>query len=160
MTRVDIVSESALHARAEKLVFETCGGDAKILKNALGKPYVGGNPIYISLSHSRGVGVVATDKKPVGVDLETARNRIHTSISRRFSQREQGEITSERDFLKHWTAREAFLKMRGGTLARDLLKTEYFGGRIYYNGDEQECLVRHFFLENNRVLTICTEEKQ
>lgn len=160
MTRIDFVEKSELYARAEKIVSEITGRAEKILKTPLGKPYIGGNRIFISLTHSGNRAAIATDGVPCGVDLETLRLRPHESILRRFSERERGEISSERDFLIHWTAREAFIKMRGETLAAIFKRLEFFGGNIYLDGEGQSCSVRHFFLGETRVLCVCTEKEE
>lgn len=158
MTRIDLVNSDGLYERAEEIISRLLGRAEKILKTPLGKPYIGGNPIFISLSHTQNRAAIATDYKPVGVDLETPRSSGHDSILKRFSERERAEILSERDFLVHWTAREAFVKMRGETLASTFKRLEFFGGKIYLDGDGQPCSVRHFFLNDTRVLCVCTED--
>ena len=45
-----------------------CDSDIKLLPS--GKPYIEGNPIYFSLSHSGEYAVCITENKPVGVDIQ------------------------------------------------------------------------------------------
>lgn len=154
-----MVEAENLYARAEEIIFTLLGRAEKILKTPLGKPYIGGNPLFISLTHSGRHAAIATDTVPVGVDSECLRGRSHESVLKRFSERERAEISSERDFLIHWTAREAYIKMRGETLASTLKRIEFFGGKIYLDGNGQPCSVRHFFLDGGRVLGVCTQEE-
>lgn len=109
----------------------------EILRTENGKPYLAGNSVFFSIAHSGNKAVIALSDLPVGVDIETIRGAAHAPVLSRFSAREQREIHGETDFLRHWTAREAYIKMTGGALAEDLKKIEIYGGDIYYCGNKQ-----------------------
>ena len=113
----------------------------EILKTENEKPYIEGDPLFFSLSHKDDKAVIAISDKPVGADLEVFKDNLHPSLLSRFSLREQGEICGEWDFLRNWTAKEAFIKMKGETLAKFLKRLEYFGGNIYLDGVKQNCKI-------------------
>lgn len=153
MIKIYLTRREDLHGLTERLLSEELGYPAKILHTPEGKPYANG--VYFSLSHSGKKGVVAISDSPVGADLEYIKERDYPAISSRFSPREREEICSHEDFFKNWTAKEAFIKMRGYTLASSLKFLEYFGGRIYFNGEIQPCEVTHYRLGKAGILTIC-----
>lgn len=120
------------------------GGECKILRTKNGKPYINA-PLFFSLAHSGRRAVIAVCDKPVGVDLELYKKKSRYAVSSRFSLRERGEIKSERDFLKHWTVREAFVKAIGGTLFSYLKGLEFFGGDLYLDGRKQDVKIRFYY---------------
>ena len=82
------------------------------------KPYVQGNPVYISMSHSGNWAVCAMDKKPVGVDVEVIRGVQEKFIARVCSAEEQkyiryGNAGCLTRFWECWTAKEALFKLTG-----------------------------------------------
>lgn len=130
-----------LHEKVKILLARRIGTDFQICKNPNGKPYVAGNPVYFSLSHSRDLALIALCDSPVGVDLE-----IHDSTRKfrhvlsRFTENEREEIGGEFCFfVQNWTMKEAYIKMTGGSLARDLKRLEYYGGRLYLDGRPADC---------------------
>lgn len=155
MIRIHLTRKENLNGLVERLLKKELGGPVEILRTPVGKPYVEGNKIYFSLSHSGKRGVVVLFENPVGADLEYIKQRDYPSVLSRFTDRERGEIASREDFIKHWTAKEAFIKMHGYTLACALKFTEYFGGRIYFNGQEQSCVVTHYKLGKTGILAVC-----
>lgn len=87
-----------------------------ILLDENGKPYVQGNPVYISLSHSGNWAVCAMDQKPVGVDVEVIRGVQEQFIARVCSAEEQryiryGDAGYLQRFWECWTAKEALFKL-------------------------------------------------
>lgn len=155
MIHLYITENSDVKNKLNNILMRHIAGPIEILKTENGKPYLKGNGAYFSLSHSKNLAAVAVSDSPVGVDLEVI-TKNHTFFKTRFSEREQSEIIAERDFLVHWTAREAFIKLNGYTLAEYLLKLEYYGGNLYLNGDRQTIPLRHFFYEN-AVFCVCGE---
>lgn len=155
MIRIHFTDSEHLHSLAERLLSEELGKPIAILKTPEGKPYIEGNPLYISLSHSGKKGVVAIYESPVGVDLEYLKPREYPSVLSRFTTREREEITSKDVFIKHWTAREAFIKMHGYTLASALKFLEYFGGNIYFKGEKHPCEITHYKIGKSGILAIC-----
>lgn len=155
MTGVYLTRSDDVYEAATALVSDELKRPVKILKTPEGKPYVGGNEIFLSISHSKKRGVVALSKTPVGVDLEFVKNKDYPSVLSRMTDRERGEITSPDEFFIHWTAKEAFIKMHGYTLARELKFIEYFGGEIYFKGKKQPCKVEHYKLGKTGILAVC-----
>ena len=114
-------------------------GSYKILRTKNGKPYLEGDPLFFSVSHSSNNGAIVISDKPVGIDIEYKKDRNFRVISKRFSERERSEINCLDDFLKHWIIRESYIKMKGFTLADKLFKCEYFGGVFYDCGKAVDC---------------------
>ena len=157
MIKIHFTRKEHLHELTERLLSEELGHSVEIAKTPEGKPYVEGNEIYFSLSHSGKKGVVALNDSPVGVDLEYFGERDYPTVLSRYTERERQEIFTAEDFIRHWTAKEAFIKMHGYTLASAFKHTEYFGGQIYFKGEEQPCEIKHYKLGKKGILTICAE---
>lgn len=157
MNRLYVAKAEGIYDRLDEILIKLTGGSHEILRTENGKPYIDGNPLFFSLSHSGKYGMIAVCDKPVGVDLEIYKNKDRLALSARFSAEEQSEILTERDFLVHWTVREAFVKMRGSTLANDLKSLAYYGGNLYFDGVLQSVeLQTHFF--DYGVVTVCIEK--
>ena len=85
----------------------------EILTEPSGRPYVKGNPVFFSLSHSGDFLVMAVDGNPVGIDAELMKHRNFARVSSWFF----GEPIHDReDFYRRWTRYEAGLKLAGMTL--------------------------------------------
>ena len=146
-----------VHERLNGILNKKLAQPFEILKTENGKPYIEGNPLYFSLSHSCDRGLVAISDKPVGVDIEIFKDKLRKSVIERFSAREQAEIENERDFLIHWTAREAYVKLYGLTIAKMWKRVEFFGGNIYIDGQIKQVKLRHCYFTFG-VAATCTEE--
>lgn len=155
MIRIHFTHKENLHELARRLLSEELGYPATILHTPEGKPYVDGDGIYFSLSHSGKKGVVAIYESPVGVDLEYLGERDFSAVLSRFTERERQEIFTKEDFIRNWTAKEAFIKMHGYTLATSLKCLEYFGGHIYFKGEKSPCEITHYKLGKTGILAIC-----
>jgi phosphopantetheinyl transferase len=89
------------------------GPEAEILTEENGRPFVKGNPVFFSMSHSDALLVMAVDIYPVGIDVELMKERNFAKLSSWFF----GEhIADCEGFYKHWTRFEAGLKLAGMTL--------------------------------------------
>ena len=99
-----------------RVVREYAGKDCAIFKTKNGKPYIQGDPFFISLSHSGDLCSVAVSPIKVGVDTELLRDKNYNAVLLSFPETERKEIKCPRDFFMHWTAREAYVKFCGGTL--------------------------------------------
>lgn len=108
--------------------------DPHFVRSPAGKPYIPGAPVHFNLSHSGNLKILAVSAEETGVDCESLDGKIRPAVLSRFTERERGEIRSDRDFLFHWTAREAYVKYRGSTLAELWRKTEFYRGRIFVGG--------------------------
>lgn len=111
-------------------------------------------PYHFNLSHSGNKAVIALSESSVGVDLELFTGKSRKSVLSRFSDREQREIINETDFLKHWTAREAFIKLNGKTLAEYFKRLEFFNGKIFFDGTEQSCNL-YFYQTQYGIVAAC-----
>lgn len=114
----------------------------EIKRTSSGKPYIAENPLYFSLSHSGDRALIVLSDKPVGADLEIYRGRERNSVISRWTERERAEILCEKDFLKHWTARESYVKLYGFSLAKMLKRVEFYGGKLLLDGVPQNLLMR------------------
>lgn len=157
MNKLYFTKAEGIYDRLDGILKDLLGFSPQLLRTENGKPYIDGNPLYFSLSHSGKQGVIAVCDKPVGVDLELFKNKSHSLMISGFPEEEQAEISDERQFLMHWTAREAFIKMKGTTLAKSLKSTSYTGGKIYFEGAEQACAIYQHFTEHG-VVTVCIAE--
>lgn len=133
-------------------------GDIRIMHNANGKPYLEGNPLFFSLSHSGSTALIAVCDNPVGIDSEIKREKKLTSVLSRFPDAEKKEIFTCEDFLKHWVVREAYIKMLGLTLAEKLKDLSYVKGTLYDGKSAVKC----GFLSGETpalVYCVCTQAK-
>lgn len=108
----------------------------RFLRSPAGKPYIPGNPVCFSLSHSRDLTLLAVSPEETGADCEWLGGKLRPAVLSRFPDPEKAEIRSDRDFLFHWTVREAYVKYLGSTLAALWRRTEYSGGKIRVDGRE------------------------
>jgi 4'-phosphopantetheinyl transferase len=91
-----------------------------ILREEKGKPYIEGNPLYISISHSGDFVAVAIHAAPVGIDIEELKavhpklkDRICTDSDLEFLNEGKNEIERNEKTLLIWTAKEAYFKKIG-----------------------------------------------
>ncbi len=94
-----------------------------------GKPFLADCPLRFNLSHSGSFTAAVFANQEIGLDIERRTPRNTQAITRRLSADEQNE-----DFFKVWTAKEAYIKYRGGTLAKMLSALEYRDGILYEKG--------------------------
>ena len=73
-----------------------------------GRPYLPGDPVHISLSHTRTHALCAVSEAPVGCDIE-----VHRPVSPRTIQRVLADGESEADFFAYWTLKESYFKLTG-----------------------------------------------
>ncbi len=108
-----------------------------------------------NISHSGDKAAIVLGDCPAGVDIEVLQGKKHLSVLRRLTEPERAEISCERDFLANWTAKEAFIKMHGYALSSHLKRLQFYGGKIYLDGVEQVCFIRHIHNENSVVCVCC-----
>lgn len=140
-----------VHRKVEILLERKLGKNLEIKRTENGKPYIVGNPLYFSVSHSSGRAMIALCDKPVGVDLEIydkdGRLKNFKHVLSRFSEREQKWIDgSFVFFFLSWVSKEAYVKMIGGTLAHDLQRLEFYDYNLYCDGKkiDGQAVMAHF----------------
>ena len=112
--------------------------DSEIKKTENGKPYIDG--FNFSVTHSGDTALIAIADSPIGIDAEIIKERNISSVLKRFTLREQAEISGDTvKFSENWVVKEAYIIMLGGTLAHGLKRLEYFGGKIYDGGKIPDC---------------------
>lgn len=113
--------------------------DASIECDEKGKPFVRGEDIYISISHSGDKILCAADFKPLGADIEKIKP-INLKIAQKIATDKELKFIngSVEKFYEVWTAKEAYFKLKGGNAAnfktfdildlkrKIILKEEYF----------------------------------
>ena len=138
-----------------RVLREACGIAEPVFRTSEnGKPYLAENPIYFNLSHSGEVTAIALSKSEVGLDIQLRDGTPRPALSRRLSPAER-----EEDFFKVWTAKEAYIKYRGGTLAKMLPALEFKAGTLYENGTPAPAAL--FFAEiGGYALCVCSRAPQ
>lgn len=134
-------------------------GKYELKRGVYGKPYIDGNPVFFSISHSGGEGVVLISDKECGVDLEVIKKRKISAVYGRLSAREKEEIQDDtKKFLQNWVAKEAYIKYSGGTVSL-IKRLEYTGGVLYFDGEKADCELRVLALDR-AVYAVCTGDKK
>lgn len=162
MIELYLTDNRDVYPKIQRLLARRTGADVDIARTVNGKPYAVGNPLFFSLSHSGERAVVALSDSPVGVDLEFYRREPrHPHLLARMTERERTELCGdERKFYRNWVVKEAFIKMRGGTLAHDLKKLEYVGGQLYCDGESTGAVNLCELWDGAAVCAVCTVDGQ
>lgn len=99
--------------------------DIDIKLSPSGKPYLEGNPVYFSVSHSENLVACVVSNRPVGIDVEFIRpippsiqERICTEAELKHLRSFKNEEERNLRFFTLWTRKEALFK-RNGTLPRN-----------------------------------------
>lgn len=128
-----------------ELLHEWIGEDMdapEFLYNEHGAPYLEHGP-YFSISHSRQGIAVAVSDKPIGIDIEGLRHVDDGLVRKAMSEKEQEQINSstvpEREFIRLWTRKEAYVKMLGTGIISDmhaiLSNTDMLTWNEIFNGE-------------------------
>ena len=139
MLEVYFTENENVYEKLKNILSRLLPSPFRIAKTENGKPYLEGNPLFFSLSHSKDKAVIAVCDKPVGVDAEVVADRNFKAVLSRFSEKEQKEIAGTEHFLKHWVVREAYIKMLGATLAEKLSSLSYIDGVLYDGRVTPDC---------------------
>ncbi len=133
-------------------------GKYTIIRGDFGKPYVDGNPVFFSIAHSGGEGVVLISDRQCGVDFEVIKKRKTSAVFKRLSAREKEEIQGDYiKFLQNWVAKEAYIKYLGGTISW-IKRLEYAGGALYFDGKKADCVIKVKTYLDRAVYAVCTKE--
>ena len=93
----------------------------EIKKTSDGKPYFVNCDIYFSISHTDTKFAVAICDSPIGIDIEDKTLTLDRmqGIAKRYFTKDEIEYISDREsFLKVWTFKEAYAKMKGVALSK------------------------------------------
>ncbi len=113
------VSGQAAHA-----VLHAVTGDTtlSIKKDSLGKPFIPGRPLHLSISHSGTVFAMALGAVDLGIDVEYLRHPTRWPAVYEWINRPEDRLPNPTadDFLRCWTAKEALVKLLGTGLNQGL----------------------------------------
>ena len=126
----------------------------KFTRNAHGKPSLCGAPPFFSLSHTGGRTFAAFSDADVGLDAEWRGRPIPLAVLRRLSEAER-----EEDFFRLWTAKEAFVKYLGGSLATLLPALRFERGVLLHNNAPVNATLA-FYEQVGCTIAVCTAQAQ
>ena len=127
----------------------------------VGRPFLPGQPYFISLSHSGGYAAAAAADVPVGIDLQELRDVSDRTLRRFYSPAEQcwiGAGDRRSRSIRLWTMKEAYGKLLGtGILGGSRFSATFSGDRpeTGYDG------VRFLFPDapEGLIFTVCLAER-
>jgi len=114
-------------AAALRNAFALDAKDIQFTTNAFGKPLIEGHPgVHFNVSHCAGVegggavAVVVADHR-VGIDIEAIRPWDRYAGARMLAPEELARVAdaddTDREFFRHWTLKESYVKALGAGLA-------------------------------------------
>ena len=153
MTKIYIFKTKVDHyGFLTKLAAEKYNIDAlslKFARNEHCKPYFESLPDFnFNISHSEDLTVIAVSDQNIGVDTEKLR-KPDFRVAKRFCEDEYNYIdksSSPTTFFEIWTKKEAYVKMMGGTMAKN--------GGIDVSGEVSGAQFS-FFDEDGHIITVC-----
>jgi 4'-phosphopantetheinyl transferase len=103
-------------------------------RNEFGKPEVAGSETFhFNISHSENCIAFVHGTKPVGIDVERITGFDARLPKRYFTEHERSmlEMSHDKDleFYKIWTTKEAYIKMKGSTLAQMIRHVDIYNIR-------------------------------
>ena len=122
----------------------------RFLYNEHGKPLLDGVPLFFNVTHSGSITAAVFGERECGIDAEERKPRKTETIEKRLTAAERQE-----DFFRLWTAKEAYVKYKGASLAAMLPLLEYRGGILYENGSPVQAHL-YFTERENCTLCVCT----
>ena len=126
----------------------------KFTRNAYGKPSLCSTPPHFSLSHTGGRTFAAFSQADVGLDAEWRKRPLPQAVLRRLSEAER-----EEDFFRLWTAKEAYVKYLGGSLAVLLPALRFERGALLHNNAPVNAALA-FFEQAGCTVAVCTAQAQ
>ena len=91
-----------------------------IVRNPHGKPYFRDSDIFFSISHTDKYFAMAIADTEIGIDIESkdlSESKMQNIAKRFFLPSEAESISNRESFLKIWTFKEAYAKMKGEPLS-------------------------------------------
>ena len=119
-------------------------------RNVHGKPRLINAPLFFNLAHTRGRTFAAFSAEEIGLDAEDRSRRLPRAVFDRLDPAERQE-----DFFRLWTAKEAYIKYCGGTLARLLPRLRFEGGQLTKDGAPLPVHIA-FYEAEHFTLALCT----
>ena len=112
-------------------------------RSANNKPYFANSGVRFSLSHSEDCFACVISSTEVGIDIETKKitqDKIELISTRFFNSGERAFVSEniQKNFLKVWTAKEAYTKMLDITLAQGFARCDFFGSDNFFLDFEYE----------------------
>ena len=96
------------------------------LYNEYGAPFIEDGPSF-SISHCKAGIAVAVSENPIGIDIEAIRTFKPELMQKTMNLTEQQHIISstnpDLEFIRLWTQKEAYLKLKGTGIITDLHNT-------------------------------------
>ncbi len=140
----------------------------KYYYNKNGKPFIEGNPVYFSLSHSGNYSACAISDNEIGIDIELMRD-INLNIAKKFfTQKEYEYIISKPEkriehFFDIWVLKESYMKATGYGLSLGLRNFSFIiddSGKIDVfldKGEKQIFNFLKFLIDDKYKLAICSK---
>lgn len=129
---------------------------AKIVWGDNGKPFLD-IPLFFSVSHTKERLFIAFCDINVGLDAEQCNRKTdYLPIIKKFHPQERKEITSNEQFIRHWTVKESAVKWLGGSLAKDLSRLRFYQNALFY-GDIQIPATLTFLQIDEHFISVCSE---
>lgn len=117
---------------------ERPGLDDDVIVDVNGKPYIPGNPVYFSISHSGTKVMVVISNDEIGCDIQLIKPECLPLMDRYFTDDECSEIKNSENpvetFYQFWTIKESFLKANGKGLSYGLKNAHIKDGVINVDG--------------------------
>ena len=104
-----------------------------------------------NLTHTGAFIAMAVGRQEVGVDAERMSPRRAEAVQRRLLPAERDE-----NFAELWTAKEAYVKFRGGTLSAMLPALRYERGTLYEDGTPVDSTLWHRVI-GDYLVCVCTQ---
>lgn len=114
----------------------------KIKKETQGKPYFAEYPaIHFNYSHSRDAVICILSDRRTGIDIEAVRPFHEKSAKRFCSDREwawlEKQVKKDREWIKLWTLKEAYVKYTGIGIRTDLRCVDVLDTVISQKGQKE-----------------------
>ena len=117
-----MIAGEYLAKKLAKEILGTAKEDISLINLESGQPVIliKDKKLCVSISHSGSFAAAAVSSTPVGIDIEETRDVPQGVVRKAFSQDEidfvnsaQTEEEKKQRFLRIWTAKEAYLKLKG-----------------------------------------------
>jgi len=112
--------------------------DIEILTTNKGKPFIDNSTIEFNVSHSGDYSVIAVTKnKPIGVDIEKAKDTFNENIAKRIFSKEENQylmsLPEEKRanaFFTIWAKKEAYIKLHGKSIFNKSVEFSVISNKI------------------------------